>query len=1231
MLTGLFSAALADPGLARARDLARSGAAQVDGLDITAPAALRPFAVAAVAADPSDARPGSTDAHPGSTATAAGSGGGAGRPVLAVTATTREADDLAAALGGLLPPEQVVVFPSWETLPHERLSPRSDTVGRRLAVLRRLAHPESADAHGRTGPLRVVVAPVRSLLQPQLKGLGDLEPVQLAAGEEADLEEVARRLIDMAYARVDLVTKRGEFAVRGGILDVFPPTDEHPSRVEFWGDEVEEIRTFAVADQRTIEQVPLLWAPPCRELLLTPAVRERAAALAEQHPELAEILDKLAEGIPVEGMESLAPVLVGPDSLELLLDAMPAGTHVLLCDPERIRTRAHDLVRTSEEFLQASWAAAAVGGQAPVDVGAAAFRTLAEVRATAGTLGQPWWTLSPFGLVEAETAEARQPWEDAPEQASVTPDDAIAVTLAAQPAPLYHGETARVVDDLKRWAGEGWSIALVFEGHGPAQRAVEVLRDAGLGARLTEEVPAAPAPGDLVVTCGALTSGFVDEASRFVLLTGNDVTGGRGTSTRDMRKMPSRRRNTIDPLELKAGDYVVHEQHGIGRYVELVQRTVNGASREYLVIEYAASKRGQPGDRLFVPTDQLDQLSRYVGGEQPALHKMGGSDWQKSKARARKAVREIAAQLIQLYAARKASKGHSFGPDTPWQRELEDAFPWQETPDQLAAIDEVKRDMEQTVPMDRLICGDVGYGKTEIAVRAAFKAVQDGKQVAVLVPTTLLVQQHYNTFAERMSQFPVQIRQLSRFQTPKETERTLEMVADGTVDIVIGTHRLLQTATRFKQLGLVIVDEEQRFGVEHKEHLKTLRASVDVLSMSATPIPRTLEMAITGIREMSTIATPPEERHPVLTFVGAQDDRQVAASIHRELLRDGQVFYLHNRVESIDRAARRLRELVPEARVAVAHGQMSEEALEKVMVGFWEKEFDVLVCTTIVESGIDIPNANTLIVERADLLGLAQLHQIRGRVGRGRERAYAYFLYPPEKPLTEHAHERLATIAQHTELGAGMYVAMKDLEIRGAGNLLGGEQSGHIEGVGFDLYVRMVGEAVSAFKGERQEEETDVKIDLPVDAHLPHDYVGVERLRLEMYRKLAESRDEDRLGEVVAEMTDRYGEPPAPVQNLVAVARFRLLARRYGLTDVSVQGKHVRFGPLPLPDSKQLRLKRYHPDAVYKQATDQVSVPRPSTRRIGGEPLRDQALLEWCAQLLSDVLGAPAPLAAATA
>jgi transcription-repair coupling factor (superfamily II helicase) len=1192
LLAGLLPAALADRALTRARELAADGGG--DAVDVTAPPALRPFVTAVIAQE---------------------------APVLAVTATGREADDLADALRCLLPPDSVMVFPSWETLPHERLSPRSDTVGRRLAVLRRLAHPHQG------GPPRVVVTPVRALLQPQLKGLGDLEPIELHQGGEADLEDVTRRLADVAYARVDLVTKRGEFAVRGGILDVFPPTEEHPLRVEFWGDEVEEIRTFAVADQRTIDTVDRMVAPACRELLLTDDVRAKARELTTAHPQLTEMLDRIAAGIPVEGMESLAPALLdGSDSLELLVDTMPRGTHVLLCDPERIRGRAHDLVRTSAEFLEASWAAAAVGGKAPVDLGAASFKTLAEVRAEAAVLGQKWWTISPFGIAEPQMPHEDEPWREPDEDLlpAIADDDAVGLTLGAAPVPLYHGDTGRVVDDLKRWTGDGWRVAVVFEGHGPAQRAAEVLRDAGLGITEVERISEPPAEGVITVGTGGLNHGFIDELARLAIVTGNDISGGRGASTKDMRKLPARRRNTIDPLELRTGDFVVHEQHGIGRYVEMVQRTVNGAEREYLVIEYAPSKRNQPGDRLFMPTDSLDQLSRYVGGENPTLHKMGGSDWHKAKARARKAVREIAAQLIQLYAARQSTKGHAYGPDTPWQRELEDAFPYTETPDQLAAIDEVKTDMQRPTPMDRLICGDVGYGKTEIAVRAAFKAVQDGKQVAVLVPTTLLAQQHFTTFSERMAQFPVIIKQLSRFIPPKESARTMEGLLDGTVDIVIGTHRLLQPSTKFKQLGLIIVDEEQRFGVEHKEYLKTLRAQVDVLSMSATPIPRTLEMAITGIREMSTIATPPEERHPVLTYVGVQDDKQIAAAIHRELLRDGQVFYLHNRVESIERAARRLRELVPEARVAVAHGQMSEDTLERVMVGFWEKEHDVLVCTTIVESGIDIANANTLIVERADLLGLAQLHQIRGRVGRGRERAYAYFLYPPERPLTEHAHERLATIAQHTELGAGMYVAMKDLEIRGAGNLLGGEQSGHIEGVGFDLYVRMVGEAVQAFKGEAPEEEVEVKVDLPIDAHLPLDYIGSERLRLEMYRKIASARDEMALDEVGAEMRDRYGEPPAEVTNLVAVARFRLLARRYGLTDVSVQGKHVRLAPLPLPDSKQMRLKRLYPDAVYKPTVETVSLPRPMTARFGGEPLRDTALLDWAAELLRSVVGEPA-------
>jgi transcription-repair coupling factor (superfamily II helicase) len=687
--------------------------------------------------------------------------------------------------------------------------------------------------------------------------------------------------------------------------------------------------------------------------------------------------------------------------------------------------------------------------------------------------------------------------------------------------------------------------------------------------------------------------------------------------------MPSRRRATVDPLQLSPGDHVVHDQHGVGKYVEMTRREVQGATREYLVIEYAPAKRGQPADRLFVPTDQLDLVTKYVGGESPSLHRLGGADWAKTKGRARKAVKQIAAELVRLYSARQASPGYAFGPDTPWQRELEDAFPYVETVDQLACIDEVKRDMEQSIPMDRLVCGDVGYGKTEIAVRAAFKAVQDGKQVAVLVPTTLLVQQHTSTFAERFAPFPVTVKALSRFQSDREATAVLQGLSDGTVDVVIGTHRLLQATTRFKDLGLVIVDEEQRFGVEHKEHLKALRTHVDVLTLSATPIPRTLEMALGGIREMSTILTPPEERHPVLTFVGAYDEKQISAAVRRELLREGQVFYIHNRVESIERAAARVRELVPEARVEVAHGQMSEDALEQIIVDFWEKRFDVLVCTTIVENGLDISNANTLIVERGDTLGLAQLHQLRGRVGRGRDRGYAYFLYPAERPLTEAAYDRLATIAQHTDLGSGMAVAMKDLEIRGAGNVLGGEQSGHIEGVGFDLYLRLVGEAVASLKGESEGGEggdaVETRVELPIDAHIPHAWVPSERVRLQAYQQIADAHDEPGLAEVRAELIDRFGTLPDPVERLFEVARLRALVRRVGLTEVIAQGAKIRFFPVELPESATLRLNRLYPGTIIKPAVRTILVPRPVTARVGGEPLRDAAVLQWATDLIDAV------------
>ncbi|KUL50819.1 transcription-repair coupling factor [Streptomyces sp. NRRL F-4489] len=1178
-LSGLLDAVVRDPALAEAVKAAADG--HRPHVDLVGPPAARPFAVAALARR-------------------------SGRPVLAVTATGREAEDLAAAVRSLMPAGEensVVEFPSWETLPHERLSPRSDTVGRRLAVLRRLAHPTADDPTA--GPVSVVVAPIRSVLQPQVKGLGELVPVSLRTGQSADLEQVVDGLAAAAYARVELVEKRGEFAVRGGILDVFPPTEEHPLRVEFWGDDVEEIRYFKVADQRSLEVAEHgLWAPPCRELLLTEDVRQRAAALAEEHPELGELLGKIAEGIAVEGMESLAPVLV--DDMELLLDVLPAGSMAVVCDPERVRTRAADLVATSQEFLQASWAASAGGGAAPIDVGAASLRGLADVREHARELGMMWWSVSPFAA--GEELEG----------------DGDTLKLGMHAPETYRGDTQRALADTKQWLADGWRTVYVTEAHGPAARTVEVLGGEGIAARLEADL-AAIAPSVVHVACGALDNGFVDPGLKVAVLTETDLSGQKAAG-KDAARMPARRRKQIDPLTLQAGDFIVHEQHGVGRYIEMVQRTVQGATREYLLVEYAPAKRGQPGDRLYIPTDQLEQVTKYVGGEAPTLHRLGGADWTKTKARAKKAVKEIAADLIKLYSARMAAPGHAFAPDTPWQRELEDAFPYAETPDQLTTIAEVKEDMEKSVPMDRLICGDVGYGKTEIAVRAAFKAVQDGKQVAVLVPTTLLVQQHYGTFTERYGQFPVNVRALSRFQTDTEAKAVLEGLRDGSVDIVIGTHRLFSSETKFKDLGLVIVDEEQRFGVEHKEQLKKLRANVDVLTMSATPIPRTLEMAVTGIREMSTITTPPEERHPVLTFVGPYEQKQIGAAIRRELLREGQVFYIHNRVESIDRAAARLREIVPEARVQTAHGQMGEAQLEQVVVDFWEKKFDVLVSTTIVESGIDISNANTLIVERGDNFGLSQLHQLRGRVGRGRERGYAYFLYPPEKPLTETAHERLATIAQHTEMGAGMYVAMKDLEIRGAGNLLGGEQSGHIAGVGFDLYVRMVGEAVADYRaslegGVEEEPPLEVKIELPVDAHVPHDYAPGERLRLQAYRAIASANSEEDIAAVREELTDRYGKLPEPVENLLLVAGLRMLARACGVTDITLQGSNIRFGPVDLRESQELRLKRLHPRTVLKPATRQILVPRPTTGRIGGKPVVGRELLAWVGEFLTTILG----------
>ncbi|MGE2688661.1 transcription-repair coupling factor [Mycolicibacterium pulveris] len=1188
-IAGLVELALRDPSL---KEVARRAADEPADLHLVGPSSARLFVACALAQ--------------------------AG-PLVVVTATGREADDLTAELRGVYG-EQVALFPSWETLPHERLSPGVDTVGARLMLLRRLKYPDDA----RLGPpLRMVVTTARSLLQPMAQGPGDLEewaPVTLTVGEEAEFESIVERLVTLAYERVDMVGKRGEFAVRGGILDVFPPTAEHPVRVEFWGDEVSEMRMFAVADQRSIPEIDIdtVVAVPCREVLLTDDVRDRAAALAAEHPvqdnhlpgSVPDMLAQLAEGIPVDGMEALLPLLRKTD-LVTLSAHLPPNTPLLICDPEKVRTRAADLIKTGREFLEASWSAAALGGGAPIDLealDASGFVEIDDARAAAQEGGHPWWTLSQLS-------------------------DETALEVDIRPAPSARGSQTGIGEIfamLRAHVATGGYAAVVTPGTGTAHRVIEQLAESDTAATLLE-AGATPKEGVVGVLKGPLQDGMVVPGANLVVITEADLTGTRVAAT-EGRRLAAKRRNVVDPLALTAGDLVVHDQHGIGRFLEMTERVVGGARREYLVLEYASSKRGGGTDKLYVPMDSLDQLSRYVGGEAPTLSRLGGSDWTNTKTKARRAVAEIAQELVALYAKRQASPGHAFAPDSPWQAEMEDAFGFTETVDQLTAITEVKADMERPIPMDRVICGDVGYGKTEIAVRAAFKAVQDGKQVAVLVPTTLLADQHLQTFTERMAGFPVTVKGLSRFTSNAESKAVLDGMKDGSVDIVIGTHRLLQTGVTWKDLGLIVVDEEQRFGVEHKEHIKSMRTHVDVLTMSATPIPRTLEMSLAGIREMSTILTPPEERYPVLTYVGPHDDKQIGAALRRELLRDGQAFYIHNRVRTIDQAAARVQALVPEARVVVAHGQMPEELLERTVEGFWNRDYDILVCTTIVETGLDISNANTLIVERADTFGLSQLHQLRGRVGRSRERGYAYFLYPPEVPLTETAYDRLATIAQNNELGAGMAVAMKDLEIRGAGNVLGVEQSGHVAGVGFDLYVRLVGEAVEAYRAVADgktvaapEEPKDVRIDLPVDAHLPQDYIGSDRLRLEGYRRLAAATDDAAVDAVVEELVDRYGPLPAPAQRLVAIARLRLLLRHYHVTEVSaVSETTLKLAPLQLLDSQQLRLKRMYPSARYRATTSTVQVPIPRAGDgVGAPRIRDLELVQLVADLLLALDGKP--------
>jgi transcription-repair coupling factor (superfamily II helicase) len=1084
------------------------------------------------------------------------------RPLLVAVPTANEAERLAHDLRKLLDPTSVELFPAWETLPFERVSPATETMGRRLRVMWRLREGGPVPAGEAAGPAScpaVVVAPVRALIQRLGPHVGEVEPVVLRPGQVVDRDELVERLVRSGYRREYQVEARGELAVRGSIVDVYPSDADHPIRIDLWGDEVDRLQAFHMADQRTTADLEEAWVFPARELLPTDDVRARAAGLVGAEPWGREQWERLSEAQLFDGMESWLPWVTPAETL--LPDLLPDGALVVLVEPRRMRDRARELLDEEAalaEALSKTW-------------GVADDRDLPRLsldfdRLLAHTGADAWTVLQT---------------PDSPDTPVVTGS-----TLEQPPG----GDGASFARSLRRLVSDGYRVVVAGDGLGSARRLADVLADQDVhGPRRLGEADGRDAgwitgadlarPG-IVFTVAPLDRGFVLPESKLAVVAEADVTGRRRVHRRSRRGSQKR---TTD-LGLEPGDFVVHDVHGVARYEGMVARSIGGVERDYLLLAYKGA------DKLYVPTDQVSTVRKYTGGESPALSKMGGAEWTRTKAKVRSAVREVAQELVVLYQRRITTPGHAFPADTPWQQQMEDDFPYEETPDQQRAIDEVKADMEAQPPMDRLVCGDVGFGKTEIAVRAVFKAVQDGKQAAVLCPTTLLANQHGVTFRDRYAGYPVRVEVLSRFLSPKEQAEVVAGVKAGEVDVVIGTHRLLSEDVEFKDLGLLVVDEEQRFGVTHKERIKQMRAAVDVLTMTATPIPRTLEMSLTGIRDMSLVATPPEERQPILTYVGEYDDRAVAESIRRELLREGQVFYVHNRVADIDAVAAEIRDLVPEARVAIAHGQMDESALERVVLDFADREFDVLVCTTIIESGIDMPSVNTLVVRRADMLGLAQLYQIRGRVGRSGQRAYAYLFHPRDRVLSEEAYERLKTIGEFTDLGSGFKIAMRDLEIRGAGSLLGETQSGHIAAVGFDLYCQMVTEAVAELKGEAPVEIPEITLDVPVDAHLPRAYVERDDLRMEAYRRLAEVTSVTDVADIRAEWEDRFGPPPPPAEALLEVGLLRAEAFRLGLTEVAVARGQARFAPLPLKQSQQMRLKRLAPKAIVK-SDDSIVVP----------------------------------------
>lgn len=1061
-------------------------------------------------------------------------------PLLVIVPRQIHADELAEAIGQLVPNLPVAAWPAPETLPYDIFTYDRTTAADRTWFLERLAGNDPA----------LVIVPARGLteLLPPASALRTRQ-LTLQIGKHLTPEQLVSHLVASGYALSPLVQQPGCYSRRGGIVDFWPPGTDQAVRVEFFGDEIESLRAFDATTQRTVGRLDHVSILPISEVpvssYLEAAARLRALDLSTLRPEVAlewqRLCDRLERGQLVPAPELVLPFLLPKPAT--LLDYHDPSCPIVVVDPGAVQLALEQFERQAEELRETS----EQSGELPPGLP----RPHHSVRSV-------WEALLARTVLWLGTATAM------PEGEAAT--DAVAGFSSS--VPTLGGRLHALHEQIAPYVKERYTIVIVTE---QPDRLHQVLEEHSSRVR-----PAAGKPPAVIVERGRLPGGWLHEEAGVLLLTDRELFG--------LRRFPRstrRRRSSASSGDLLSrlvpGVYVVHVDHGIARYGGLVTLTINGVQREYLLLEYADN------DRLYLPVDQLDRITLYESFDgEPKLTRLGSPEWSRIKRRVREAVRELAFELLQLYAAREATPGIAFGPDTAWDRELEESFPYEETADQLRAIQEVKADMESPRPMDRLLCGDVGFGKTEVALRAAFKAVNNGYQVAILVPTTVLALQHYETFRERLAPYPVRVEMLSRLRSKIEQREIVQGIRDGSVDIVIGTHRLLQRDVQFKRLGLVIIDEEHRFGVAQKEHFKRLRTNIDVLAMTATPIPRTLYLALSGLRDLSVIATPPVERTPVRTFVTPARDSVIREAILRELARGGQVYVVHNRVQTINSFADRLRTLVPEARIAIAHGQMPESELEQIIIAFIEKEYDVLVCTAIIESGIDIPSVNTIIIDRADQLGLTQLYQLRGRVGRRHLRAYAYLLYDDRRPLSPEAQARLEAIQEATELGAGFQIALRDLEIRGAGNILGPEQSGHIAAVGLELYTQLLARAVQEVReGRPIEDAPSVTVDLPLEATIPPEYCGDEAVRMSLYQRFAALRTPEQLEDLIAELRDRFGPLPEPVRRLADLAALRLWANRLGLASILERDGEVYIRPVVGARLDRERLRRAIGTGVY--------------------------------------------------